>query len=136
MDVVTVTHDMGTDDSYSTGLLERDTENPAVGTFPPTVSSTAFDAVTRGDLIYWGEWTDRDALVVTRHRSVYNTDSRFTELGQSMLDSDGATTLPPPVVDRIEQWAAEKIHFVRDESVPMVCLLMGDDAFQTHSNEE
>ncbi|WP_255681486.1 hypothetical protein [Natrinema sp. SYSU A 869] len=53
-----------------------------------------------------------------------------------MLDSDGATTLPPPVVDRIEQWAAEKIHFVRDESVPMVCLLMADDAFQTRRNEE
>ncbi len=68
MDAVTVTRDMGTDDSYSAGLLERETENPTVGTFPPTVSSIAFDAVTRGDLIYWGEWSDRDTLVVTRHR--------------------------------------------------------------------
>ncbi len=127
---------MSTDGSQSIGLLERDVENPAVGTFPTTVSSTAFDAVTRGDLIYWGEWSDRDSLVVTRHRSVYDTDSRFTELGQSMLDSDGTTTLPPPVVDRIEQWATEKIHCVRDESIPMVCLLMADGVFQTHSNGE
>lgn len=127
--IAIMSHDMNTNDSYSVGLLERDTENPAVGTFPPTVSSTAFDAVTRGDLIYWGEWVARDSLVVTRHRAVYDTDSRFTELGQSMLDSDGVTTLPPPVVDRIEQWASEKIHFVRDGSVPMVYFLMADDTF-------
>ncbi|WP_306061122.1 hypothetical protein [Natronococcus wangiae] len=125
---------MKIEDPYLIGLLERDVENPAVGTFPPTVSSTAFDAVTRGDLIYWGEWSDQDSLVITRHRPVYDTDSRFTELGQSMLDSDGATTLPPPVVDRIKQWAAEKIHFVRIESIPMVCLLMTNSAFQTRRN--
>ncbi|MDS0476871.1 hypothetical protein [Natrinema sp. 1APR25-10V2] len=120
---------MGTDEPYSIGFLERDAENPAVGTFPPTVSSTEFDAVTRGDLVYWGEWTDRGWLVVTRYRSTYESDSRFTELGQSMLTADGTTTLPPPVVDRIEQWAAGKIHVVRDESIPMVCLLMADDTF-------
>lgn len=134
--IVTIARNMDTDDPYSIGLLERDAENPAVGTFPPTVSSTAFGAVTRGDLVYWGEWLDQTALVVTRHRSVYDADSRFTELGRSTLDSDGATTLPPPVVDRIEQWATEKIHFVRDESVPMVCLLVADPVFQTCSNEE
>ncbi|ADB63596.1 hypothetical protein Htur_4835 (plasmid) [Haloterrigena turkmenica DSM 5511] len=127
---------MSTDELSSIGLLERDTENPAVGMFPPTASSTAFDAVTRGDLIYWGEWVKRDALVVTRYRSAYDSDARFTELGQSMLASDGTTTLPPPVVDRIEQWATKEIHFVRDESVPMVCLLMTDDTLQELSREE
>lgn len=136
MRVVTVNRNMSTDNLQSIGLLERDVENPAVGSFPPTVSSTAFDAVTRGDLIYWGEWMDRDSLVVTRHRSVYDADSRFTELGQSVLASDGTTTFPPPVVDCIEQWTTEKIHFVRDESMPMVCLLMADNAFRVQSNKE
>lgn len=136
MQAVIVSLTMSTENSDSIGLLERDVENPARGTFPPTVSSAALDAVTRGDLIYWGEWTDRDVLVVTRHRSVYDTDSRFTELGQSMLDSDGATMLPPAIVDRIEQWTTEKIHVVRDESVPMVYLLMAGDAFQTYRNDE
>lgn len=94
---------MSADDLYSLGLLERYAENPARGTFPPTVVSTAFDAVTRGDLIYWDEWAERDSLVVTRHRSVYDADARFTEVGQSMLDTDGTTLLPPPVIDRLEE---------------------------------
>jgi hypothetical protein len=136
MQAITTLLIMGTENPDSIGLLEQDVENQTRGTFPPTVSPAAFDTVTRGDLIYWGEWTDQDALVVTRHRSIHDTDSRFTELGQSMLDSDGVTMLPPAIVDRIEQWATEKIHFVRGESVPMVYLLVAGDAVQTYRNEE
>lgn len=76
---VTIPHDMSTECPYSIGLLERNTENPVVGTFPPTVLSTSFDAVTRGDLVYWGEWPDQDYLLVTKRRAVYDTDSRSSE---------------------------------------------------------
>ncbi|WP_222913338.1 hypothetical protein [Natrinema sp. SYSU A 869] len=121
---------MSTEEPHWVGVLEQDAENPAVGTFPATVSTSAFDAVTFNDLIYWGYWKERDYLVATRHLSVYDGDHRFTQLGQSLLDGDGSTTLPPPVIDRITQWGTEQVHCLGDRSIPIVCFLVSDEAYR------
>ena len=95
-------------------------------TVPPEVVDR--EIATPGEPLFWAE--DDEGVVVSKRREFFADADRFRLLGESDLDGDRETSIPPEITDRDGFGAGDILHFVASDglSAEGACRVMTEDA--------